>query len=163
MHTLHASLIPSPSRRHPPSKESIKKKKKTKISRARNKTWHAHPKCHRRRPLHRNPATQDHLHNLRKERKKIHTRREEVWAGGEEDRKLPPEIPTPLSQSTTSSTSRALTLKNQGKRTGRWCWGGREPLFTRPTPCEASGSSFQDTGDPRQRERTGGRDPKARK
>lgn len=79
MHTLHASLIPSPSRRHPPSKESIKKKGNQP---GKKQNTHAHPKCQRCRPLHRNSATQDHSHNLRKGGKEIHTTREEVWAGG---------------------------------------------------------------------------------
>lgn len=57
-------------------------------------------------------------------------------------------VTVPITSSTISLT---VTLKNQAK--GRECGG--EPLFTKPTLCEASESFFQDTGHPRQRGRGG--------
>lgn len=120
MHTLHASLIPSPSRRHPPSKESIKKKRKS----AGQETKHAcAPQISALSPAAPQFSNTRPLAQFKKRRERNSHHERGGLGRGEEDRKLPPEIPTPLPRSTTSSTSRAPTLKNQGKRTGSRCWG----------------------------------------
>lgn len=158
MHTLHASLIPSPSRRHPPSKESIKKKRKS----AGQETKHAcAPQMSALSPAAPQFSNTRPLAQFKKRRERNSHHERGGLGRGEEDRKLPPEIPTPLPRSTTSSTNRAahLHLKTKEKEREAGAGGKGAIIYTADTL-----RSFRELlpRHRRSKERTRGTGPKER-